>query len=159
RVPSDVQPLCNVPKEVFEGWFGFSAVTPNGLIASPNNIIFDDDPKPPPATVACEHYQFYWSSIHMFLWLTSPTVSGSGTRTSLFDSSIFYQVGAPDSAGKRMLLQNDPDDPRRLKHASVTINQNGPHGRPVFFDTNGKMHSVVRLDITSSRKRHNTGAT
>src|SRR5262245_63669033 len=52
RVPSDVQPLCNVPKEVFEGWFGFSAVTPNGLIASPNNIIFDDDPKPPPATVA-----------------------------------------------------------------------------------------------------------
>jgi hypothetical protein len=92
-LPADVFPSCTVSQREFASWFVDGKVTPGGVVNPANGVIF-----PPTKNTDCDFYK--WSS-HMFLWLTS-----SANNTLILDSSIVFDVSAPNPQGQRTFIAN-----------------------------------------------------
>ncbi len=123
--PSD--PACIVTQTDLASWFEAGTVTANGAVKPADSVSFPNIPN-------CSFYK--WSE-QMFLWLTSPAPGGGGR---VFESSEFYNISGLGADGKRTLV---PNAPGKLDFALRSA-QVGPRGRPVVFDGDGNMHSIIR---------------
>jgi hypothetical protein len=118
---------CVVTQAEFAPWFEGGTVTADGAGKPADSVNFPNVPN-------CSFYK--WSE-QMFLWLTSQAPGGGGR---VFESAEFYNVSGLGADGKRTLLPNAPGKlDLALRNAQV-----GPRGRPVVFDRDGNMLSVIR---------------
>ncbi|MCV9927333.1 hypothetical protein OIU83_06705 [Flavobacterium sp. LS1R49] len=130
NLPQDVKQSCVVTDAEFKTWFKGGAVTENGLVVPANSVTFGHENN-------CDFYQ--WSE-QMFLWITSPTSSGSyKSGGTVMESPVFYTVSAEDSLHNRVLT---PHKPNTIMSAVSNILQTGPNRLPIVFDKNGKMFEV-----------------
>ena len=140
-IPGDAQSSCVVAPSVFAGWFTSGTVTANGSVNPADSLNFPNTPN-------CSFYQ--WSE-QMFLWLTSPapiTYGGGGGR--VFDSSVFFDVSAPDPTDSSRTL-NRLGGGRILKF-NVRSAQVGAHGLPITLDKTGKLIEIRRVQLGPTGK-------
>ncbi|KIA99913.1 hypothetical protein OA93_03635 [Flavobacterium sp. KMS] len=129
-LPQDVEQSCVVTDAEFKTWFKGGTVTENGLVEPANSVTF-------PHNNNCDFYK--WSE-QMFLWITSPTSSGSyKSGGTVMESPVFYNVSAADKNGNRVLT---PHAPNTIMSAVGNIEQTGPNRLPIVFDKSGKMFEV-----------------
>ncbi|OQS48608.1 hypothetical protein [Chromobacterium violaceum] len=106
-VPADAAATCTVSPAIFQSWFLFDRVTPNGVVTPANSVKFNHDTVNPPAsnkTINCNFYQ--WSQ-RMFLWLTSSPMRLFGGNGTVMDSVAFYSVLNSDDGKARCLVNRE----------------------------------------------------
>jgi hypothetical protein len=131
-VPTNADPAtCTVTQDEFNGWFGPTGVTKDGIVGPADSLAFNSPPEK-----TCPFFK--WSQ-QMFLWLTSPL--GGGRH--VFGSPTFYAVSPADTNNKRTLI---PSTPNQVFSFNPSINQRGSEGQEVAFDSKGKLHEIQRPD-------------
>lgn len=134
-LPLDVQKSCTVSKDDFNKWFATGNASENGLVQPANSITF-------PHQNNCDFYK--WSE-QMFLWITSPSSGNYGSKGTVMESPVFYNVSPPydvtktNPHGIRKLV---PHTPGELLRVSPSISQNGPNKLPVIIDKQGRLFEV-----------------
>jgi hypothetical protein len=137
-LPNDVFANCTFTQAEFKAIFESGSVSKNGGVVPADSFSFTPDSP-------CSFYK--WSA-QMFLWLTSPVPSRAGTGSHVFNSPLFFGVSPLDSNGRRNLI---PNEPGRLPFSPV-ISQRGSKGQEVVFDSNGKVHDVIRPAVGPNGK-------
>jgi len=130
-LPSNVKMTCTFSQSDFNAIFESGSVAKNGIVLPADSFAFN------PGSL-CDFYK--WSE-QMFLWLTSPAPSRYGSGTHVFDSPVFFSVSPMNSNGQRTLI---PHSPGRLLPFLPAISQRGSSGQAVVFDSQGKVHNIVR---------------
>jgi hypothetical protein len=122
---------CPISTATFKSWFVSGSVTVNGRVNPPDNVNFSDK------GTDCSFYQV---AEQMFLWVTSPPLSGYGGGSYVFDSPVFHEVVPPAEGRPPALVAKSFE---RSKIASVGVPKRGPEGSVVVFDDAGKMYDIV----------------
>ena len=131
-IPQDASPKCPVAPTTFDKWFQTGTPSLNGLVNPANSVGFTE-------SSVCDFY--VWAK-QMFLWLTSES---GGSR--VFDSSVFYDVSAPDASHQRKFIAHGKT-PAHLM--GVRFAKEGPHGLPIIEDKLGDLFEVVMPSIDDS---------
>jgi len=131
-VPTDASPKCPVAPTTFNKWFQSGTPTTNGPVNPASSVGFTE-------SSVCDFY--VWAK-QMFLWLTSES---GGSR--VFDSSVFYDVSAPDASHQRRFIPHG-STPAHLMVARSA--KEGPHGLPIIEDKLGDLFEVVMPSIDDS---------
>jgi len=82
KLPSDVLQSCIVSSSDFDSWFASQTVSINGAVDAANSVTALHENN-------CDFYK--WSE-QMFLWVTSPNVSGDYSSGTVMESDSFYTV-------------------------------------------------------------------
>jgi hypothetical protein len=138
-LPANVQSSCFFTPAQFNAIFESGSVAPNGGVLPADSFAFAPNS-------LCSFYK--WSA-QMFLWLTSPVPSRYGSGSHVFDSPVFYSLSPLDSSGHRTLI---PHMPGRFLPFVTAISQRGSRGQEVVFDSEGKIHNVIRPAVGPTGK-------
>jgi hypothetical protein len=138
-LPPDVFSSCAFTQAEFKAIFESGSVSKSGGVLPADSFSFTPDS-------LCSFYK--WSA-QMFLWLTSPAPPRAGSGSHVFNSPLFFGVSPLDSNGRRNLI---PHMPGRSLPFSPVISQRGSKGQEVVFDSNGKVHDVIRPAVGPNGK-------
>lgn len=138
-LPNDVIPSCTVSAVEFNQWFESGSVAVNGGVFPADGLAFSPNS-------LCSFDK--WAQ-QMFLWVTSPVPPRYGSGSHVFDSPVFFAVSPPDPNNKniRTLI---PHSSGGLISFNANITQRGSRGQEVVFDDGGKIHDVVRPQLSAS---------
>jgi len=138
NLPQNVLASCTVAQDTFNHWFASGTPTENGFVNPANSVTF-------PHQNNCDFYK--WSE-NMFLWITSPAQGAFGSKGTVLEGPVFYNVSPEDSAGNRTMTAHGSGPLRMFSH----ITQDGPNRLPVIFSKTGKMFEVESAQPTPKAK-------